>query len=335
MKQEQGFSLVEVLISSLITIVILGVTLGALNRSFGVTEQAISLSDLDQNLRTGMNFIVNDFMSAGWHIPTGGIPIPSGDGADAVHRPGPPESNLTFDSETLAAVNPGAGLGPSGDQQFTDIVNIVSADSLLALNRWPLVAVSMDGGGTVTVDPRTPITDVDNPVRAGDLIALSNANGSTLSYVTGVDGQQIFFNSGDPLRLNQPNASQGSITQLANDGVFPPTTATRILMVTYYLDYAFDPDNPRLMRKVNDSPGQPIALVVEDLQLTYDLVDGDQNPAGVETPPAANSPNQIRKANIYLSGRSSSRVRDTDKYMRRALTTQVSLRSLSFIDRYR
>jgi hypothetical protein len=336
MKQEQGISSIEVLIASAITIIMLAGTMSTLNRSFGVSEQTTMLADLDQNMRAGMNYLVNDFMNAGWGIPTGGIPIPSGATADPVRRPGPPESVLTFASETLAAVNPGAGLGPEGNGRTTDIVNILYADSLLALNRWQLTGIVADGGGSsITVDPRTPIVGIDNPVREGDLIALSNANGSTLQYVTGVNGQNISFNSGDALRLNQPNAAQGSIAQLNNNGVFPPTTATRVLLITYYLDYAVDPDMPRLIRRINNAPGQPIALVLEDLQLTYDLVDRNLNPTGVDTPTGTNSPNQIRKANIFLTGRSSSKVRSTDDFMRRTLTTQVSLRSLSFVDRYR
>ena len=156
-----------------------------------------------------------------------------------------------------------------------------------------------------------------------------------MQYVSRVAGQNIFFDSGDPLRLNQPGASQGSITQIKNGAVFPPTTATRVWLITYYLDFTTDPAMPRLIRRVNNKPGEAVALVLDDFQLSYDLVDGVTNPTNVETPVAPNSPNQIRKANIFISGRSTSRVRNTGDFLRRTLTTQVSLRSLSFIDRYR
>ncbi len=336
MREEHGISSVELLIASAIALIILAGTLGSLNGSLKLNEQAALATDLEQNLRAGMNFLVKDFVTAGWGIPTGGIPIPSGTGAQPVHRPGPPGSDYHFASETLAAVNPGAGLGAAWNGQPTDIVNILCADSLIPLNEWPLTAISISGGASqITVDSKTQISGIDGAIREGDLIALSNANGSTLQYVTSVAGQTINFGSGDPLNLNQPNAPQGSISLLQNAGVFPPTTATRVWLITYYLDYTFDADKPRLIRRINDGTGHPIALVLEDLQLTYDLVDGDTNPTDIDSPVAPNSNNQIRKANILLSGRSGERTRDSHEFMRRSLRTQVSLRSLSFMDRYR
>lgn len=338
MKREDGVSSVELLIASAITIVILAGTMGAFNKSMSLSSQSNQLAELDQNLRAGINFLVRDFISAGWGISTGGIPIPSGTGASAVRRPGPPGTNYTFTTPVLSAVNPGAGMGPLWNGRPTDMVNIIYGDERLELDRYELTEVTSDAGGaTITVDNRTSISATEQPVREGDLIVLKNANGSTLLYVTSVEGQMISFAANDPLRLNQPDAPQGSIEQLRpnDESPFPPTTATRVWMVTYYLDYTFDPTMPRLIRRINNRNGEPIALVLEDLQLTYDLVDGLTNPTNVDTPVSPNSPNEIRKANILVSGRSNSPLPDTGDYMRRTLTTQVSLRSLSFIDRYR
>jgi hypothetical protein len=233
----------------------------------------------------------------------------------------------------VAAVNPGAGLGPAGFGQPTDIVNILFGDSNLSLEESPLDSIAFDGS-SATVDASIPITGVPNEIRPGDLIAFSNALGNTLQYVTRVSGQQMFFEQDDPMNLNQPNAAQGSITQIRNPGGFPPTTAMRVWLVSYYLDYNTDPNTPRLIRRINNRTGNAVALVLENLQLTYDLVDGVTNPSDVETPVAPNSPNQIRKANLSLSGRSYGKIKNTDEFLRRSLTTQISLRSLSFIDRY-
>jgi hypothetical protein len=216
----------------------------------------------------------------------------------------------------------------------TDIVNMLFADNLLPLNQTPLAAIAANGA-SMTVDPGTPITGVTNEIRPGDLIAFSNAFGNTVQCATRVAGQTVFFDLGDPLNLNQPGATSGCINQLSSGGVFPPTTATRVWLVTYYLDTTTDPATPRLIRRINGGPGEVLALVLEDLQLSYDLADGVTNPTNIKTPVAPNSPNQIRKVNILLSARSNSLIRNTGEYLRRSLTTQVSLRSLSFIDRYR
>jgi len=335
MRQEQGFGLVEMMISAAIFLIVLAATLSSLNDALGINEKAALMADLEQNLRAGMNFVVQDFMQAGWGIPTGGLPIPTGAGMTAVNRPGPPGTSYTFSpSLTIAAVNPGASLGPAGNGRATDIVNILYADDLLLLNSRTLDAIAANGTN-MTVNAATPISGVINAITAGDLIAFSNALGSTVQYVTRVAGQVVYFEAGDPMNLNQATAPQGAILQLQSGGVFPPTTATRVSLVTYYLDTTTDPETPRLIRRINNRAGQVVALILEDLQLTYDLVDGVTNPANQATPIAPNSPNQIRKANAFLSGRSSSRIRNTGDFLRRSLTTQVGLRCLTFVDRYR
>jgi len=335
-KSDNGFGLIEVLISMTIFLVVLATTLGSLNDALSVNEKTNQMTDLEQNLRSGMNLMVQDFIQAGWGIPVGGLPIPSGEDAQVVHRPGPPGTAYTFSPAlTIASVNPGANLGPIGNGRPTDIVNILYADNLLPLNQTPLDSIGADGR-SIVVNAGTPISGVDHAIVSGDLIALSNSFGCALQCVTGVNGQRIMFAASDPLNLNQPQATQGSILMLRDQDtrVFPPTTATRVWLVTYYLDTTTDPEMPRLIRRVNARSGSVVALVLEDLQLSYDLVDGVANPTDVETPTAPNSPNQIRKVNVFLSGRSNARVRNSGEYLRRSLTTQVSFRSLSFVDRY-
>ena len=334
MKREQGFGLVEMLISTAMFMVLLGATLSTLNDSMGLYQKTSQMTDLEQNTRAGINFMVQDFIQAGWGIPTGGIPIPNGAGVLAVIRPGPPGKNYTFAGlDTLAAVNPGAALGPQGEGRATDIVNILYADNLLPLNQSPLVSIGANGS-SMTVNANTPITGVPNALSVGDLILFSNALGETVQYVTAINKQVVSFAANDAMNLNQSGAPQGCIMQLQSGGVFPPTTATRVWMVSYYLDYTTDPTTPRLIRRINNRAGQVVGLVLEDLQLSYDLVDGVTNPTNVKSPVAPNSPNQIRKVNIYISGRSDSVIRNTNTYLRHSLTTEVSLRSLAFVNRY-
>jgi Tfp pilus assembly protein PilW len=334
LKREQGFSSIEILTATAITLVLLGAAMSSFNDAMGLNNKGTLMVDVEQNMRAGLNLLVRDFISAGWGIPTGGIPIPSGTGARAVIRPGPPGTAYTFaGAQTISAVNPGAGLGPAGNGEATDIVNILYADNALALNQSTLSAVAANAA-SVTVNAGTPITGITNPVSPGNLLFLSNALGNTLQYVTRVSGQTIYFDSGDPLNLNQPTAPQGSAALLQSGGVFPPTTATRVYLVTYYLDYTTDPTAPRLVRRVNNNAGQAVALIVSNLQLSYNLVDGVTNPTDVKTPVAPNSSNQIRMVNILLYGQSELPVQNTGNYLQRSLTTQVSLRSLSYYNRY-
>jgi hypothetical protein len=289
-------------------------------------------SDADENYRAAMALVVRDLMQAGQGIPTGGIPLPSGTGAVDVTRPGPPGSNLTFPSGStvLSAVSPGAALGPTVLGLATDMITILVADNTLALNTTPLQAIATDGS-TMTVNSGMPITG-SNGIAVGDLILFSNALGNAIQQVTATDGTQtVTMATDDSLHLNQRSAPQGTLLQLESGGAFPITTATRIWMITYYIDATTDPLQPRLMRRINNNPGRTVAVGIENMQMTYDLVDGVTNPTNVDSP---TTPNQIRKANLVLAVRSGRANTKSRQFFRSNLRTQVSFRSLAFVDRY-
>jgi hypothetical protein len=164
----------------------------------------------------------------------------------------------------------------------------------------------------------------------------SNPLGTALRMVTqNPNGQLVTMMPGDPMAINQDAAAEGTILNLqTGPGAYPPTTATRVLMVTYYIDNVTDPTLPRLVRQVNVGPRLAMALGVENVQLTYDLVDGVNNPTNVDEPPPANSANQIRKVNLFVAARSLDKMPTLDQFFRNSMATQVGLRSLSFMDRY-
>ena len=249
-------------------------------------------------------------------------------------RPGP--GSLTFDStwQTLPAVASGNAIGPNIQGRQTDLVTILYADTTLDLDATPLQSIASNGSA-MTVDAGTDITLSGNGLSVGDIIMFSNAMGQTIQMITSVSGgQTVSFAPSDSMNLNQPSALAGSITQL-QDGPssYPPTTATRIRMTTYFVDDSVA-DSPRLMRVINNDTPRPVAMEIEDLQLTYDLVDGSTNPSAVAEPVAPNSEHQIRKANLAIQARSYKVHQVTKEFQRHLLTSQVSLRSLSFFDRY-
>ena len=330
-----GFSLAETLVATTLTMIVLGTAVGALSDAVKLGDKTRRVADTNQGLQAALALMVRDFIQTGHGIPSGGIPLPSGDGAVAIGRPGPPGASLTFpaDWQTVPAVSPGAGLGPTIRGQATDLVTIISADATLALSQWPLAAVAADGSN-ITVDARTAITGAGG-VHAGDIIMFSNALGNALQSVTRTDHQTVYFEAGDAWHLNQRGAETGSVMALRSGESFPPTTATRIVFISYYIDAVTDTEWPRLVRQVNAGVQPAVALGVENLQFSFDLVDGLTNPANVRTPADENSANQIRKVNIFVAGRSQDLDQSTGAFFRNAVATQVSLRSLSFMDRYR
>jgi type II secretory pathway pseudopilin PulG len=340
--RDAGFSLAEALVAMALTLVVITSALSALASAARMTDTARIMSDTNQSLEVAMSLMERDFIQTGEAVPRGGIPIPTGAGAAPIVRPGPPCATppcaaLTFNGAwtTLPAVAPGGALGPASLGVATDIATLIYADPTLQLNQWPLAAIAADGS-SMTVDARTSITGVGG-IQPGDLIMISNAQGNAMQMVTRINGTQtVFFDLGDALGFNQRAAPQGTIMNLQTaPGVFPPTTATRMLMVSYYLDVVTDRTLPRLTRQINNGPPLAIALGIENVQFTFDLVDGVTNPANVRTIVDPNSPNQIRKANLYLAARSIDKDHQTGQYFRNSTATDVALRSLSFVNRYK
>jgi hypothetical protein len=201
-------------------------------------------------------------------------------------------------------------------------------------------------GDSVTFDSATNCADLGTAgiqIQVGDLIMFSNTLGNVIQTVTAVSGQTLTFATGDPFNLNGRTDPQGTIQQIQNSGCtsssttaacYPPTTATRIWMISYYLDNITDPNHVRLVRRVNFNDGQPIGETLENMQFTYNFVDGTTNPANQTTVPSGFSENQIRSVNVFLGARSNYSDMQQSRYIRSNLQTQVSLRSMAYRSRY-
>ena len=369
MLRNDGFTLVELMMATGITLAVLAVAMATFRNAMDLNDTATLVADSSQNLRAGTNLLARDLMQAGRGIPIGGIPIPSGAGVSPLSRPGPPGGTLTFDNltqTTLQSVITGYQLGPVVNGELTDIVTILADDrtayvectsgSFVPLQVYdplspapapnpcnltsPLPTFALDGSTLDVGQYTTWITDPVNGIKAGDLLMF---NDSSIQTVTQVTGTSVSFATNDPFGFNQPTAPSGSITQTIGDTSsrpLAPITVKRIQMLTYYVDAVTTPGSPRLARRLNHFPGQAMAGVVEDVTLTYDLVDGVDNPTQVPHLPATiggvffNS-SQIRKANVQIGVRSDTRSNVRTDYLRHYSSTVVSLRSLAYIDRYR
>jgi prepilin-type N-terminal cleavage/methylation domain-containing protein len=339
MRSERGFSLVEMLITLTVTLVIMAGAFRAYDDGRKVVAAGTTLADVNQDLRSTVNLISRDLIQTGRELPNGGIPMPSGTGSVPVLRPGPlgpTGGGLTFPVSfdgVLPAICPGPDLGPVINGVTTDILTNLMADSTLALNQYPLASVQADGS-RMTVDARTNINDAATGLRAGDLIWFTNAVGDAIQTVTRVQGQDVYFDANDPFLFNQRTAAAGTILNIKSGTTFPPTSATRVIMITYYIDAVSVPGQFRLTRQVGFGTPRLIAMGIDNMQVTYDIVDGVTNP--VNQPDAVDpyNPVQIRKVNLFLAGRSELRTTQTQAPLRLSVATQVSLRAMSFVDRY-
>ncbi len=270
----------------------------------------------------------------------------------------------------VPSIEPGQALGPlitspdatagnpSNPASFTDEITMLYEDNSSGLEAKPVNQPALGAnpgcagtitvnGQTVTFDPvcanMAAMTASGAQIQPGDLIMFSNSYGNALQVVTSAAGNVLNFAPGDAFNLNGRNDPSGTVLQLRNPGCttsancWPPTTVTRIWMISYYLDNIADPTHVRLIRRVNFNPGNPVGETMENMQFTYNFVDGVNNPVNQASVPATNTEAQIRSVNIYLGARSNSLVREgikTPFYTRDNLVSQVSLRSMAYVNEY-
>jgi prepilin-type N-terminal cleavage/methylation domain-containing protein len=364
MKRQTGFSLVELLVAMAITLILVAATLSLFQDALHTNEASTQLGNMNGNLRSAMSLMVRDILQAGHGIPTGGVAIPTGAGCQNVNRP-VPTGTATFLYgcpnaalyPTLPAVIPGNAAGPGIIGNTTDMITMVFQDNdlLTNANSVTLLPVTLDGitATTMTFDAATPIGGgISNAVVPGDLFLVYGNGLYRFATITAVNAQVATFAANDPFKFNQQaSAASGTVRDILAGAPTPacppppappalpqncPYTAQRVLMVTYFLDVS-NPSIPRLMRQINMKPPNPVAEIIEDLEVSYDYVNGSapiNNQVTTPAVPAGITDNQIRKVNLYLAGRSDAILSQTGQYKRTNIATQVDVRSLAFVNRY-
>ncbi|MGC4085049.1 MAG: prepilin-type N-terminal cleavage/methylation domain-containing protein [Vicinamibacterales bacterium] len=358
---ERGFTLTELMISTAILLLVTGTALGTFRNAMNMTDMATQFADANQNLRAGSNQMVKDIMQAGRIIGPEGIPVPNGAGAQAPRRPGPPGTSLMFDVTTttnLPDITSGQHLGPIVRGSSTDVITLMTVDPFMPTIETPPSGSTNPNEGTIAPSgasvtlPATSLWLVGDPasdtppVHVGDLVLFKNPRGMAIQTITRVDGTHIYFDANDWFNFNQRNAPQGTVMQIkdttsTSTAWVEKTSLFRVMMITYYVDAVTTPTAPRLMRVVNNYTPQALAGVIEDLDFTYDLVDGVNNPVEIPNLPYTDSTagvtynaNQIRKVNVHIGVRSESISRVTNDYVRNHISTSVDVRSLASVDRY-
>lgn len=352
-----GFSLIEVIISMGLLTVVMGATLAGLSSVMKGNEIVMAIATMNNAVRAGMDLMVRDLLQVGSGLPASHtISIPNGANSQQVRIPGPPGTTfLTAAADTtLPAVMPFARQGPTIDGVPTDVVSVLMAD-----NAFLDIGLTAVADSSVVVAAGPVLDAGPDRVTPGQLMLISKGSFNTLVQVTAIDvpARQLTFADGDSLRLNQVDAEAGTLKALnAEDPVSDPasTRISRIRMITYYLDATTDAAHPRLVRRVNNGHattfdntlGTAVAIDVLNLQFAYDISNGTGNPGNVEmvaadmTTSGACTPNacgqtQIRKVNVVLMSRSPQQIAARTSFLSNTLESQVSLRAMAFVDRYR
>ncbi len=373
MRRKAGFSLIEMMVSVSILVTVVGVSLKMLIDAQHAYEGVTDMADLQQNLRASMINMQRDIIQAAEGLPSTGLSYPQGGGVAAINRPSPNGKAYTFPgpavSSTIADITPGtagtAGLTVNGT--VTDYLTMMYVDNSLydanqhQMSQFPVYqTVTAQNpqacNGTINVTATSATFDANcinitgnNGVRAGDLIMFFNGQNYAIQTVTSVAGQVVSFAAGDSFNFNGKlaTATAGTMKQLQNGagtagGPYPPTTAARVKMVTYYVDNVTNPNIPQLMRQVNFNAPQPVAQGIEDLQISYGIYQpnnaalyGAAGSGNAKQPLGLDTPSQIRNVNLFVGGRSDSVYSVTGQFFRNNMLTKVCVRSLSFVNTYK
>jgi prepilin-type N-terminal cleavage/methylation domain-containing protein len=243
-QDERGFSLVEVLISMLLTLVVMAAVYGLLLRGQQAFQREPQVVDLQQNGRSALSAVSADVLQAGTGLP--------------------PE----YPAFTTPAIDPAVGDG--GGPGNPDVIEVVG--NILALDQGsnsPETFSNFNGGTLTMVENQTNF-------QVGDLIV---AYDNLPTFPSWWMGRVTAINLGPPVTLAVSQAGvppkYSDLTGTSgNPGATPwgGGVVTRVAVVRYFavLDGSgqFTPPPRVLMRQVDFGAPQPVAYI-EDFQVAY------------------------------------------------------------------
>jgi Tfp pilus assembly protein PilW len=374
-KRALGFSLLEMTIAMALGTLVVGAAVQLYSQGVAATWTVSQRAEMQQDFRAASNMLTKDLSLAGvglgqgvaiqlptsGTIPvygcaqTGGLPCYLGT-ANATGAAYPKQGATPY----LYGLLPGYNAGPTINGLPTDVVTVVYADSSFYLDCYTATVASTTTVTFTAIVPTAPATSSANctaptgnagaqaindsvfGLTSGDLVLFTFGAKQVVAEINGtVSATTATFGSGDALNMNQAAADPKSLASITTG-----TTgfATRILVITYYIDNTVSP--PRLMKQVSGHTPTPIVDGVTYLKFTYDLYnDATSSPAVACSNPGAASdgcagasagllPNQVTKINIAHMSMNSTMKGAVGGYQGLDLETSVSARDLTYSNSY-
>lgn len=366
-----GFTLVELMMSMAIGLLLLGSFLLVYNQAVKASWVVTEKSEMQQDFRAAANILQRDISMAGsgglgqQGLASNSVGLPTGASATVPVYPCSATAcnfvngtSVAFPKVTgapyLYSIIPGYDLGITinATEGATDIITVSYADVSLALNCYAITVVSATQVlfQLATTPPATCILPTGSTVPLLNAAGIGLQPGDTILFGTSALGVvsnittatpaagyssafTVSFANGDPGHIDQPTATGGSMNQLTI-GPSATLSATRVLIVTYYLDISpVDGVTPRLMRIQNGKTPMPVAENITCLKFSYDVNNNGVISTNQPSLPAGVTPNMITKINIlHMSIRSE--LNGTTGYQSLDLQTSVSARNLTMGQEY-
>lgn len=341
---QQGFTLLELMISMVIFLIVTGSIWGLMRVSHlsrSVVNQQVQLA---KNVRIGLNLIGRDTYNAGFGYPlTSTVIMPDNRVSTLLGIPNDFDTTrdtippiLTGNNVTLNTFNTAPNIRT--DQVtflFKDSTfNLVGAGAAAVSQPLNINAATTTSGG---IDEIVPISGSNASCRVNDIYLIMGNTGSTLGVSTALSGtNKVQFANGDVLGFNQTGTS-GPLRAITT-----PASMTRVRMVTYFVTA----DGTLVRREyVNVPPAvpavgfvdEPIVFGVEDFQIQYVMDDGtiSNNPsAGPDGIPGNGDDTQtllsaVRQVRYTISARSME-LNSMGQPYRETMTSTFSTRNLGY-----
>jgi prepilin-type N-terminal cleavage/methylation domain-containing protein len=351
-KRESGFSLLEMVIAMALGTIVLGAAVQLYSQGVAATWTVSQRAEMQQDFRAAANMMTRDLSLAGAGLNPGvAIALPSATtpvyGCDQSAKCYINGGAVTYPKQGatpyLYGLIPGLNDGPTVNAAggATDVVTVVYSDPSFYLNCYTAqitakTVVTFTLPGTLTcVLPAGVITpqNVNDAVAGltpGDLVWFAFSP-PVVAEVTSVSTNVVTFAANDVLKMNQTTA-----TGLVSAALNASGTATRILVITYYIDNTVSP--PRLMRQVSGHSPMPVAEGVVFLKFSYDLFNAaTDTPAVNQTDGGVTAgllPTQITKINILHMAMDSTLKGAKGGFQGLDLETSVSTRDLTYNNNY-
>jgi type II secretory pathway pseudopilin PulG len=335
---ERGFSLIEVLIALLITMMVMGSVFLLLQRGQGSFRREPEVSDMHANARAGLDRIAQDLTVAGYNTPIN-MPVMWFDGGGIT----PDEITIIYADPEVPISRPkpcGGGGGGGGGGPC----NTIGSSSVLNLDPY-------------TFSPQP--ADYEQAYDAGMLLfAIQGPNGNPACdgiqpgiipfevtqppLCTGAGGAGSGPSGCATLTLNH-NPGAGSTVNVPGGFNNDVSVDCAVIGLFHVVQYRVNPlppaENPALERRdiALGEPWNPLANNIENLQVQYaqgmaNLFEDEPSLA-----PVGNDPNSwITHVRVTVSGRSESRDIEgasagvfaaEDTFIRQNFTTTMSLRN--------
>ncbi len=318
LKDENGFSLVELMMAAFLTVGVLGGIFAMMNRNQGVYIAESGSTDMNQNLRTATDFLTRDIQSAGV-----GLPRPNGSYSAIFHIDGAsnsPDQLLLVNGDPFAPFNDGVKVNSSTYQ-------VTLAPEVNKPNTTSPAYAYFTYRDLHTNQMRPVYRSFANDQRKYIIYDDNKAMVFSLTADATLSGNQINLPHTAASDLNPPTAFGTT-----SDTGEPDYANAMVAVLDSLVAYRLDTTTGELLRTANLTNWYPIARGIKDIQIKYRIITPGAGGVPVETIETAPAVRRNIRSVIITIRAETPDLQSSDKGYREAVTEfEVAPRNLNLL----